>query len=832
VKNPILRWGWTFVLSAAFFIFFSLRSDGAGLSFTSLHSFGLFLNGAAPYANLVQGGSGLYYGTTYEGGSADAGVVYEVGSDGTMSALYAFTNGADGSYPEAGLVLGSDGNFYGVTFEGGAGGSGVIFQVTAAGGFKPLYAFSGVNGLGENADGANPAGSLMQGRDGNLYGTTSSGGRNGSGTLFRISLSGSFAVVYTFTALDNNGENREGSSPQAGLVQGRDGNLYGTAQAGGSNGLGAVFEYDLGQSQMVAVYSFMGAGDGAKPQAALVQGSDGGFYGTAPEGGSGYGTLFKVNSGSGVSGIYSFTNGLDGGNPVAPLVLGTNGNFYGTSTGPQNGFGTVFEVTVNGVLSTLYTFSGGNDGAYPQAGLAPGSDGNFYGTTSSGGTNNGGTVFSLSAAGGFRAVLSFVGGWDGQEPQGPLGQGGNGNFYGTSSQGGSAGNGVVFEMTAGGGLTALYAFTNGMDGANPAGALAQGSDGNFYGSAVNGGANHVGVLYRLSPQGALTVLHALTNRVEGSHPQGGLVAGRDGNFYGTTYQGGASSEGAIFQMTLAGAVTPLYAFTNGADGGYPKGGLVEGLDGNYYGTTTLGGTNNQGAIFKVTPQGALTPLYSFTNGADGAGPECGLVLGVDGNFYGTASSGGSQGVGVVFKISPSGAFAVLYSFTNGVDGGTPVAGLVQGADGNFYGAASSGGTYFAGTLFEISPAGQFTPLHSFTGAADGADPLAPLVQGNDGNFYGTASSGGLAGGGTAFRLGVPSLVVPEFSSIVREANAVVVTWSTAPGQIYQLQTTTNLTQTAWSNLGNSVSGTGGTATYSDQNAGSVQKFYRVYAASP
>jgi uncharacterized repeat protein (TIGR03803 family) len=750
---------WAAPLAAASFIFLSLSSKGGGLSIVNLHSFGLFANGAAPFCRLVQGSNGLFYGTTFQGGSANAGVVFEVASNGVMSALYSFTNGVDGAYSQAGLVLANDGNFYGTAYDGGAGGSGTIFQITPAGVFKLLYSFSAVNEEGNNLDGSNPSAGLLQAANGTLYGTTSSGGANGSGTLFQISLDGSFKLVYTFSALDIKGNNREGCSPVAELIEGNDDNLYGTASEGGTNGLGAVFRYNLTQGTMSPLYSFSGASDGSKPLAALVQGSDDHFYGTASEGGTeAFGALFKMSSSGAVTPLYSFTNGMDGGNPVAPLLLGTNGSFYGTSTGPQNGFGTVFEMTANGSLTLLYAFTGGNDGAYPQAGLVEGSDGNFYGTTSAGGTNNEGAVFSVSSAGGFRPVMSFVGGFDGEEPQAPLAQGDNGNFYGTTYQGGSAGNGVIFEMTAAGGLTSLYAFTNGADGANPAGGLAQGSDGNFYGSTVNGGANHVGVLFRLSPQGALTVLHALTNRVEGAHPQGGLLAGSDGNFYGTTYQGGASSEGAIFQMTPAGAVTPMYAFTNGADGGYPKGGLVEGLDGNFYGTTTLGGTNNQGTIFKVTPQGVLTPLYSFTNGADGATPECALALGADGSFYGTATNGGSQGVGVVYKVTAAGVLTPLYSFTNGVDGAMPVAGLVEGADGNFYGAASSGGTYFMGTLYEISPAGNFTPLHSFAGAADGADPLAPLVQGNDGNFYGTAASGGAADSGTAFRLGHPAPV--------------------------------------------------------------------------
>jgi len=821
------------LLTPVFVAFLPVATEGSGLSVVPLHSFGLFLNGAAPFGSLVQGSNGLFYGTTFQGGSDNAGVVFQVASNGAMSALYSFTNGIDGAYPQAGLVLANDGNFYGTAFEGGANGSGVVFQITPAGRLHPLYSFSAVNEEGDNEDGAYPLASLIQGADGNLYGTTSTGGANGSGTLFRLSLGGSFKLVYAFTALDNEGNNSEGSSPQSALVQGTDGNFYGTTDAGGSNGFGAVFRYNAAQSKLSPLYSFLGASDGARPAAALVQGTDGNFYGTASEGGAeSYGALFRVSSSGAFRSLYSFTNGLDGGNPVAPLVQGSDGNFYGTSTGPQNGFGTVFEMTTNGAVSSLYAFSGGSDGAYPQAALVEGADGNFYGTTSSGGTNNQGAVFGLSSLGVFRQVMSFVGGFDGADPQAPLVQGTNGNFYGTTYQGGVAGYGVVFEMTAQGGLTSLYSFTNGADGVYPAGGLVEGSDGNFYGTTSGGGANHAGILFKMTPQGGLTVLHSLTNRVEGSHPLAGMVEGTDGNFYGTTYQGGLSTEGAVFAMTPAGTVTALYAFTNGVDGAYPKGGLVQGLDGNFYGTTTLGGSNNHGTVFKITTEGALTPLYSFTNGVDGATPESTLALGADGNFYGTATNGGAEGMGVIFKITPSGSLSALYSFTNGTDGAMPVAGLVQGSDGNFYGAASGGGTHFMGTLFEISPAGQFTPLYSFAGPSDGANPLAALVQGADGNFYGTASSGGAAGGGTAFRLGHPLLVAPRFISIVHEAGAFAVTWSEVSGQMYQLQGATNLTQTKWTDLGNAMTGNNGSALYQDSTVPNTQRFYRVYTYTP
>jgi len=820
------------LLAAGFLALLPVASEGGGLSFANLHSFDLSLNGAEPYGSLVQGANGLFYGTTDQGGNGNAGAVFEVASNGAMSVLYSFTNGVDGGFPEAGLALGSDGNYYGTTFEGGTNGVGAVFKITPAGSFQALYSFTALNFNGDNNDGAYPVTSLISANDGNLYGTTENGGVNGSGTLFEISTNGSFNLVYAFSALDTNGFNSEGSSPQGSLVQDAANNFYGTTYYGGSSGMGAVFKYNLSDSTMSSLHSFTGGSDGSEPVAALVQGTIGNFYGTASEGGSGSaGVLFRITSLGAFTPLYSFTNGTDGGFPVAPLVQGADGNLYGTSDGPQNGFGTVFNMTPGGAFHLLYSFTDGNDGAYPLATVVEAADGSFYGTTADGGSNSLGAVYRITSLGAFTPVMSFLGGYDGKDPQAPLVQDTNGNFYGTTYEGGSNAYGVLFMITSTGVFTPLYSFTNGQDGANPAGGLVLGADGNLYGTASTGGANHVGVLFHITTHGALTILHALTNLVEGNRPWG-LVQGTNGNFYGTTYEGGSDSVGAVFQMTPSGAVTPLYSFTNGVDGSYPHAGLVQGSDGNFYGTTFLGGTNKHGGVFRITSAGALTPLYSFTNGVDGELPECQLCQGTDGNFYGTASDGGAYTNGAVFQISPGGTLTSLYSFTGGNDGAMPVAGLVEGADHNFYGTTFAGGTNFSGSLFEITSAGALTPLYSFTGGNDGASPAAALVQGFDGNFYGTASGGGVTAGGTVFRLGLPVLVAPRFISIVNGAGSVSLTWSTVPGQLYQVQAVTNLTQSPWLNLGNAASGVNGTASYLDSTIPNPWRFYRVATYQP
>jgi uncharacterized repeat protein (TIGR03803 family) len=363
-------------------------------------------------------------------------------------------------------------------------------------------------------------------------------------------------------------------------------------------------------------------------------------------------------------------------------------------------------------LTPLYSFTNGVDGAYPSAGLLRGNDGNFYGATDNGGTNGDGAIFKITSAGVLTTLYSFTNGLDGALVAGPrprLCQGRDGNLYGTTYYGGSYVAGNIFRITTAGVLTVLYSFTNGADGACPCGGVAQGADGNFYGTTggTDGHGPHPswGGVFKITPSGALTALYTFTNGVDGATPTSALAQGRDGNFYGTTDNGGTKGDGAIFRITPSGALTPLYSFTNGVDGATPTAGLVQASDGNFYGTTYSGGAKNLGSVFKITPEGKLTSLYSFTNGMDCAGPFAGVVQATDGDFYGITRFGGVQQAGGIFQISSNGAFTPLYTFTNGADGERPYGGLVQGSDGNLYGTTEFGGLagVGAGTFFRFNP---------------------------------------------------------------------------------------------------------------------------------
>lgn len=369
-------------------------------------------------------------------------------------------------------------------------------------------------------------------------------------------------------------------------------------------------------------------------------------------------------------------DGRDPGWPAAPFVQGTNGNFYGTTAaGGAHDEGTVFEMTPAGKISTLYSFCSQpkcTDGAVPNAGLMQATNGNLYGTTNGGGSNDFGTIFQLTPAGKLTTLYNFCsqsGCSDGASPSAGLIQGSDGNFYGTTAAGGVSGGGSVFKFTNAGVLTTLASF-DGTNGKDPAfGSLIQATDGNFYGTTAQGGAyttcngSGCGTVFKMTPHGTLTTLYsfcAQTNCPDGLELFGGLVQGSDGNLFGTTGEGGANGYGTVFKLTTAGTLTTLHSFDYYPDGAYPEAALIQGTDGNFYGTTANGGTNGvAGTVFRITPSGTLTTLYDFcskANCADGTGPFESVMQATNGKFYGTAFAGGaskncSGGCGTAFSLS-------------------------------------------------------------------------------------------------------------------------------------------------------------------------------------
>jgi uncharacterized repeat protein (TIGR03803 family) len=368
------------------------------------------------------------------------------------------------------------------------------------------------------------------------------------------------------------------------------------------------------------------------------------------------------------------------------------------------------------VFNTLVNFDG-TDGASPSSTLVQSRDGGLYGTTVNGGLSSSlGTVFRIAQPRVLNTLHEFDGD-DGGRPNGTLVQVTNGNFYGITYYGGNEDAGTVFEMTTRGTVTTLYMFCeqpNCADGLGPVGGLTQDeASGNFYGLTEAGGAFDQGTIFKISPRGAFTNIHSFDS-TDGSAPLSALVQATDGNFYGTTSGGGANNVGTIFKITPRGAFATLYNFclrTGCTDGSYPSGALAQAADGNLYGTTEAGGTNNVGTIFKATLDGKVTTLYTFDQ-IDGSRPAGGVLPSTDGNFYGTTDQGGDltcnapHGCGTLFQLTPGGNLATLHQFERS-DGNQLISGLAQDTNGIFYGTTYVGGNNDdcpegCGTIFSLS----------------------------------------------------------------------------------------------------------------------------------
>ncbi len=383
------------------------------VTLTTLYSFaqanGSYPHGADPVGRLAQGADGNFYGVTDLGGAYDYGTVFKVATNGTLTTLYSFTGGNDGGYPVAGLVQAGDGNFYGSTAQDGSGYGGTLFRITPGGTLTTLVSFN------NSGPASSPEAEMVLDAAGNMWGTTEDAPPEGGGTIFVLTTNGQFNIIFTFPTTDESDLiSPDGDMPVAALVLGSDGNMYGTAEEGGSApqdsdllGYGTI--YGITSSGFGLLYSFTGGidsgsstHDGSKPYAALVQGADGSFYGTTANGGTtvdsdgfGCGTIFKVTTNGILTTLYAFTDGGDGENPFTPLVLGPDGNFYGaTSGGSTNNSGTIFRMTPAGALTTLFSAGSSSLGGSPN-GLIKGTDGNLYGTTGGGG-GGGGTVIRLS----------------------------------------------------------------------------------------------------------------------------------------------------------------------------------------------------------------------------------------------------------------------------------------------------------------------------------------------------------------------------------------------------------------------------------------------------
>jgi len=392
-------------------------------------------------------------------------------------------------------------------------------------------------------------------------------------------------------------------------------------------------------------------------------------------------------------------------------------------------------------VTNLYSFSNTNSSGSPAL-VVPlqGHDGKLHGTTA--GTQGGaGSTFSITTAG--RAAQTYPFGTDGVTPEAGLTLGTDGYFYGTTIFGGGTGNGVLFKLSPTGVYTVLHEFQGGTDGANPYSAPIQASDSNFYGTTFGTFAsNYASTIYRYEMNGTFTTINNLSFS-EGAALAAPLIQGSDGNLYGTAGTGGNAQLGCgtIFKLSTSGQVLWTYAFPCGSGGYSPVGPLVQASDGNFYGTAASGGDSaNCGSVFKLDQQGTVKTLYPF-HYTDGCEPYAGLTQGTDGNLYGTTVLGGKAQKGVLFQLSLGGAFAVLYNF--GVIGNKPEAAPMQDTGGKFYGTTSAGGRSGFGAVYSLNMGlGPFVTFVQPTAAVGGtAQILGQSLTGATGvTFNGVAAT--------------------------------------------------------------------------------------------
>ncbi len=687
----------------------------------------------------------------------------------------------NGYYPVGRMVQWSDGNLYGTTQYGGANNNGAIFQYNPATTVATVvYSFTGYGAAGTGYDIVT---GLILADDGKMYGAAANGGANGYGTVFRFDPSASPPVTrihnFNYVAAD-------GAQPQFdSIFQASDHNLYVATAYGGANLLGALCKMALDGTGFQVIHSFKSGvtTDGYYPFSGVAEGNDGKLYGTTLNGGAnGYGIVYSVNKdGSGFTVAHNFSySSTDGRNPYWGLTKGLDGKLYGTTQyGGFYDLGNVYSIdpSAGGAFSIVYSFDG-ETGAYPQSGLSLDTTGNLYGASTAGGANGYGTAFMLdtSTPRNYTVLTSFTGA-DANNPLSPPILGSDGNLYGVSQYGGlevqfanSTGSGSLYTIPAGAGsATLLHSFNVYEDGYDSVSSLILGVDGNLYGVTFYGGVLNAGIFYQATPAGAYQILHTFNNSTqEGQNPTS-IIQGPDGNFYGTCATGGRFGSGTVWMMDGSGNLTVLHHFRY-RDGGYPHGRLLFGADGKLYGTTANGGATGYGTVFTLATDGTgFADLHDFDPAFnhDGSTPYAGLVQDAAGTLYGATLNGGANGYGAFFKLNTNGTgYSLLHSLTF-AEGYSPYATpLLIGS--TVYAVCLYGATSNTGSLISVdTSSGAVNVLHPFSSAIDGANPYGDLYLGADGLIYGANAFGGPASGnGTVWKssTGGAVLVLQTFTA--------------------------------------------------------------------
>lgn len=656
-----------------------------------------------PYGHVTLSWNGKLYGMTSIGGTSNAGILFSYDPASASYSQVLNFGGLLGANPHGSLVQAKNGKLYGMTYAGGSYGYGVIFSFDPIGGlYSVVYHF-------DNFSGAHPYGSLLQASDGKLYGMTYGGGFYDGGVLFSFD-----PATGVYTNLWTLGNFVSTPHPYGSLIQAKDGRLYGMTSADGI-GFGTIFTYDLAGATYKVLRSF-GSPDGIAPRGDLLQATDGKLYGMTsgggPAGSSSAGTIFSFDPTNASYLVLNTFTGANGSTPYGSLIQASDGRFYGMAWGGGgNNLGVLFSFVpsgAGGVYSLLWTFSGSN-GASPYGSpfLAP--DGKLYGMTSQGGSFSGGVLFAMTPLKGPYVVLKNFDGFSGFQPGAKLVQANDGKLYGMTAYGGTWNTGVIYSYDP---ATSIYAekANFGLFGGHPTGSMVQATDGKLYGMTHDAGFYGYGSIISYDPStGAISTLRYFDS-ASGSHPTASLIQAVDGKLYGMTHDGGSHNIGVMFSYDpVSGVYAVLKNFGYAKGEGYGSlGSLVQASNGRLYGVLEYGGTSNYGVIFSYSPGSATYSVLKSFSGLDGTDPSGSLIQASDGKLYGMTSGGGSAGTlngnGVIYSFDPlTSGYSVLWNFSFAT-GSTPWGGLFQASDGKLYGMTNEAGANYRGTIFSWDPA--------------------------------------------------------------------------------------------------------------------------------
>jgi uncharacterized repeat protein (TIGR03803 family) len=711
-------------------------TDGSGNNEIVQHNF-FQVEGAYPrYTNMTLASNGKLYGLTAQGGVNNLGVLFQFDpTDSSYTKKFDFDGALNGSNPHGSLIQATDGNLYGMTYDGGTNAKGVLFR------FDPISStFTKLLDFAGTINGSNPHGSLIQATDGKLYGMTYGGGTGGGGVLFQFDPS-----TFVFVKKVDFAGSTNGSFPYGSLVQAADGKLYGMTEQGGVNNLGVLFQFDPVTSIYVKKRDFAVGVNGGYPYGSLMQATDGNLYGMTSIGGTaGGGVVFQYNTASSLyTVVLNFGGAISGKTPYGSLMQASDGKFYGlTKQGGANNLGVLFQFDVATLTYVNeFDFDGMANGKNPYGSLVQALDGKIYGLIEHGGVNDFGVLFQFDPVTSTFAKMHNIGGEiNGSYPFGSLMYASDGKLYGMTAHGGINDDGVIFQFDP---LTSTYTkkfdFDDSVSGKQPDGALMEASDGKFYGMTVLGGVNNMGVLFQFDPVTSTYVKKLdFDGTIMGRNPEGALIEATDGKLYGVTAQGGINSNGVLFQFDQANSVyTKKIDFSSFSTGSFPLGSLLQATDGNLYGLTSYGGIHGNGVLFEfdfVTT--AFTKKVDLDYTPKGGDPEGSLIQATDGMIYGLTREGGANGMGVLFQYDLANSiYTREFDFDGATNGSTPRGSLLQAANGNLYGLSWDGGANNFGVIFQFDPVSMtFTKTLDFNGA-NGKGPFytnlveAPAVLG-------------------------------------------------------------------------------------------------------